>query len=744
MTTHLKQSIAVLTSGGDAPGMNAAVRAVVRTALSRNVDAYVIYEGYYGMVQGGRYVRKADWDLVGGILHRGGTVIGTARCEEFRSREGRLMAAHSLIKHRISNLIVIGGDGSLTGANLFREEWLSLLVELVDKGDLDNDLAQAYANLKIVGLVGSIDNDMFGTDMTIGTDTALHRITEAVDAIASTASSHQRTFVVEVMGRNCGYLALMSGLAAGAGWILIPESPPNVDNWEDKMCEVLRMGREAGRRNHVVIVAEGACDRHGQPITSDYVKQTLQDRLGEDTRVTILGHVQRGGSPSAFDRNLGTILGHTAVDTILSMQPTDEPLLIGISGNEITQRPLMECVKKTHEVAKLIAAKSYTEAMDMRGGSFREAFRTLRTMVRAFPHPPPVGQQPKRFGILNAGGPAAGMNTAVRVAVRACLDKGHTILGVMNGFSGLIKNDLREMDWMSVNGWVSQGGAQLGTRRYKAKNDSLYAMARTIEAHKLDGLLLVGGWSAYSTGHLMHINRHTYPAFDIPIVYLPASISNNLPGTEISIGADTALNNIIGVVDKIKESAVASHRCFVVEVMGRYCGYLALMSGLATGAEQVYLHEEGVTLETLQTDLGNLMEGFAGGKRLALMIRNEYANAFYTTDFLTALFDEESGDLFDVRKAILGHLQQGGRPSPFDRIQATRFAVRCVDFLIEQANEGRSNSAFIGLQKGKITLTDLEQFPHLVDQLLQRPKDQWWLTLAPIAQTMGQPNPNPS
>ncbi len=325
MSSHQKRNLGVLTSGGDAPGMNAAVRAVVRTALHRGVEVYAIYEGYQGMVDGGDRIRKMTWDSVGGMLHSGGTVIGTARCADFRTREGRRRAAYNLVTRGINGLVVIGGDGSLTGANLFRQEWPDLLAELLEQGKIRPEQAQDQTHLAIVGLVGSIDNDMFGTDMTIGADTALHRITEAVDAIASTAASHQRTFVIEVMGRHCGYLALMSALSTGADWVLIPESPPDVDDWEETMAEVLKAGREAGNRDSIVIVAEGARDRHGKPISCERVKRVLEERLGEDVRITILGHVQRGGSPSAFDRYLSTLLGHAAVEEILSASPEREP-----------------------------------------------------------------------------------------------------------------------------------------------------------------------------------------------------------------------------------------------------------------------------------------------------------------------------------------------------------------------------------------------------------------------------------
>jgi len=743
MAANRIRNLGVLTSGGDAPGMNAAVRAIVRTALSRGVDIHAIYEGYQGMVDGGSYIRKMNWDSVGGILHQGGTIIGTARCPAFRTREGRRQAAYNLLLNAIDGLIVIGGDGSLTGANIFRQEWPELVAELVASGQISPELAAEHPQMRIAGLVGSIDNDMFGTDMTIGADTALHRITKAIDSITSTAASHQRSFVIEVMGRNCGYLALMSAVATGAGWLLIPESPPDVDNWEDRMCEVLHAAREVGRRHSIVLVAEGACDRHGNPISSHYVRQVLEDRLGEDTRVTILGHVQRGGAPSAFDRYLSTLLGYAAVDHILSATPDSEPQIIGIRENRVTLSPLVACVEQTRLIAEVIKGQDYERAMEMRGGSFRETFRNFRTLVRSLPHPASPDQRQLRFAILHAGGPAPGMNTAVRAAVRLGIDKGHTILGIRNGFAGFIDGDMVEMHWMDVGGWASRGGAELGTSRKVPSGGEFYAIARQIEKHNINGILMIGGWDGYDACNQIYSRRTEYPTFNIPIICLPATINNNLPGSELSIGSDTALNNILEAVDKIKQSAVASRRCFVVEVMGRYCGYLALMSGMATGAERVYLHEEGVSLKDLQTDLENLIEGFRNNKRLGLMIRNERANPFYTTGFMCSLFEEEGGNLFDVRQAILGHQQQGGDPTPFDRIQATRLAARCIEFLIEEAGKPAPASAFIGLQAGRVQITSMDRFTAMTDAKFHRPLNQWWLELRHIARVMAQSSSQP-
>ncbi|HXG18586.1 MAG TPA: 6-phosphofructokinase [Methylomirabilota bacterium] len=741
MSPQQTKRIGVLTSGGDAQGMNAAVRAIVRMALARGAEVYAIMEGYRGMLEGGARIRPMTWGEVGGILHKGGTIIGTARCEAFRTRAGRLQASANLVAHGIDNVIIIGGDGSLTGAAMLHQEWPELLNELVAQGTISPEQAAQYPHLTIVGIVGSIDNDMLGTDMTIGADTALHRITEAVDAISSTAASHQRTFVVEVMGRHCGYLALMGALASGADWVLIPESPPNVENWEDRMCEVLKAGRAAGRRDSIVIVAEGAQDRNGKPIESAYVKQVLQERLGEDVRVTILGHVQRGGAPSAFDRNLSTLVGAAAVEEILSATPGSEPCLIGIRGNRITRSPLMECVNQTRRVAAATAAQDFTTALTLRGQNFQSALRTLRTLVRALPHPPTPGQRRLRLAVMHSGGPAPGMNTAVRAAVRLGVDCGHIMLGVRNGFHGLIAGDLVEMDWMSVNGWAPMGGAELGTNRKVPSGKDFYAIARTLEEHKVEGLLMIGGWSGYESMYQLYRARENFPVFNIPLICLPATIDNDLPGSDLSVGADTALNCIVDAVDKIKQSAVASRRCFVVEVMGGNCGYLAQMSGLATGAERVYLPEEGVSLSDLQADLTALIGGFQKGKRLSVMIRNEHAHPLYTTNFMATLFAGAGGNLFDVRQAILGHMQQGGNPTPFDRILAMRFAAMCIDRLVEEARQPAPAGVFIGLHAGQVKFHNLEDLPRMMDLAHLRPKEQWWLEVRPIAKVLAQPGP---
>jgi 6-phosphofructokinase 1 len=233
-----KRRIAVMTSGGDAPGMNGAVRAVVRMTINLGCESYCIYEGYEGLVRGGNLIKKMEWGDVRGWLSEGGTLIGTARCMAFYERPGRLKAAKNMVLNGIDALIICGGDGSLTGADKFRAEWSGLLQELVQNGELTAEQISPFKHLNIVGLVGSIDNDMSGTDATIGGFSALGRICELVDYIETTATSHSRAFVVEVMGRHCGWLALMAGVACGSDFVFIPEKPRS-DNWREEMCTIV-------------------------------------------------------------------------------------------------------------------------------------------------------------------------------------------------------------------------------------------------------------------------------------------------------------------------------------------------------------------------------------------------------------------------------------------------------------------------------------------------------------------------
>ncbi len=731
-------AVGVLTSGGDAQGMNGVVRAVVRTALNADADVFAVYEGLQGLVDGGERIRRCDWGSVGGILEKGGTAIGTARSKDFRERSGRLKAARNLVERGIDRLVVVGGDGSLTGTDLFRSEWTGLLDELVETGEISPEDAERHAHLIIAGVVGSIDNDMVGTDMTVGADSALHRIIEAIDAISSTASSHQRSFVVEVMGRHCGYLALMSAIAGGADYVLIPELRPP-EGWENEMCERLQTTRAAGRRHSIVVVAEGAEDRAGNHITSQYVADAITARTGEDVRVTILGHVQRGGTPTAYDRWMPTLVGHAAAQEVLTARPGHVSQLVGMRANHVARTPLMEAVAATRRIPQLIEAGDYTGAMAARGSSFPVMFRIFSDIASSMPQ---EAQGGKRIAVIHAGGLAPGMNAAVRSAVRFGNSRGHTILGVSNGFRGLLENRVAPLAWADVDGWMDLGGAELGTSRMVPEPFEFAAVSSILQDHGVEAVLMIGGSKGYQACHDLLQMRDSYPGLQVPLICLPASIDNNLPGWPIAIGSDTALCAIVEAIDRIKQSAKASRRTFVVEVMGRYCGYLALMGGISAGAEQVYLHELGIELTDLVQDAKRMKAGFDSGRRFHLAIRNEMASEGYTTEFLTQLFTEESGGDFDVRSMILGHLQQGGNPTPFDRVQATALTAFCLDWLNEQAGSGSDEWAFVGSVDGKPQAQNLRSLPDMAEViagLSLRPKRQWWLSLGEVMATVSRP-----
>nr|XP_033494161.1 ATP-dependent 6-phosphofructokinase, platelet type isoform X3 [Epinephelus lanceolatus] len=742
------KAIAVLTSGGDAQGMNAAVRAVVRMGLYVGAKVYFIHEGYQGMVDGGENIKEATWESVSSMLQVGGTVIGSARCKEFRTHEGRLKAAHNLVQQGITNLCVIGGDGSLTGANLFREEWSGLLTELVEQGLIEADAVQKYSALHIVGMVGSIDNDFCGTDMTIGTDSALHRIIEVVDAIMTTAQSHQRTFVLEVMGRHCGYLALVSALACGADWVLIPEMPPE-DGWEEKMCQKLSATRSRGTRLNIIIVAEGAIDRHGKPITSGLVKDLVVKCLGFDTRVTILGHVQRGGTPSAFDRILASRMGVEAVLALLETTANTPACVVSLCGNQSVRLPLMECVQMTQEVQRAMDGKRFEEAVRLRGRSFENNLRTYKLLA----HRKPESELPIsnfNVAVLNVGAPAAGMNAAVRSAVRVGISEGHKMFAVSDGFEGFYKGQIKEIKWADVGGWTGQGGSLLGTKRtLPAKH--VEKIAEQMRKHNINALLIVGGFEAFLSLLELLTARGKYDEFCVPMVMVPATVSNNVPGSDLSIGADTALNAITTTCDRIKQSASGTkRRVFIIETMGGYCGYLASVGGLAAGADAAYIYEEPFDIRDLQANVEHLTEKMKTSIQRGLVLRNENCNENYTTDFIYQLYSEEGKGVFDSRKNVLGHMQQGGAPSPFDRNFGTKISAKAMQWVTKKLvetfrhDEGRvfanteDSCCLLGMRRRALVFQPVVQLKDETDFVHRIPKEQWWLKLRPLMKILAK------
>lgn len=303
--------IAVLTSGGDSPGMNAAIRAVVRKAIYHNLEVYGVYYGFAGLMDG--QIKKLDVGSVGDIIHRGGTMLYTARSNEFKTPEGQLKGLEQLKKHHIDGLVVIGGDGSLRGAE------------------------QLYKHgFPTMGVPGTIDNDIPGTDFTIGFDTALNTVISAIDRIRDTATSHERTYVIEVMGRDAGDIALWSGLADGAETIIIPEEKIQLE----EIFERLKRGHERGKKHSIIVCAEGAA-------SAVEIGKLIKEKMNIETRVTVLGHIQRGGSPTAADRVLASRFGAYAVELLLK---GESGKMVGIKNNQLVSYDLGEILNQKHTI----------------------------------------------------------------------------------------------------------------------------------------------------------------------------------------------------------------------------------------------------------------------------------------------------------------------------------------------------------------------------------------------------------
>ncbi|MEA4984441.1 ATP-dependent 6-phosphofructokinase 1 [bioreactor metagenome] len=302
--------IGMLTSGGDAPGMNAAIRAVTRAAIFNGIRVKAIYRGYKGLITG--EIKEFQTENVSNIIQQGGTILKSARCMEFKTPEGRKTAYDNLIREEIDALVVIGGDGTFTGARIFSQEY----------------------NIPVVGLPGTIDNDLFGTDSTIGYDTALNTIIDAVDKIRDTASSHERLFFIEVMGRDAGFLALNSALASGAEAAIIPERETKVDQLE----ELISNGFRKSKNSSIVIVSESNITGGANGLA----ERMRNEHPEYDVRVSILGHIQRGGSPTAYDRIIASRMGVAAIDALMDGLRN---IMIGIVNNEIVHVPLSKAIK---------------------------------------------------------------------------------------------------------------------------------------------------------------------------------------------------------------------------------------------------------------------------------------------------------------------------------------------------------------------------------------------------------------
>ncbi|KAB7503376.1 ATP-dependent 6-phosphofructokinase [Armadillidium nasatum] len=442
-------------------------------------------------------------------------------------------------------------------------------------------------------------------------------------------------------------------------------------------------------------------------------------------------------------------MGAEAVLALMEATEETEPCVISLDGNQAVRVPLMGCVLKTQAVARAMADQKWDEAVQMRGRSFARNLETYKMLTRLRPPKCTADEGGFNLAVIHIGAPACGMNAAVRSFVRNCIYRGDVVYGIHDGIEGLIEGNIKEIGWSDVSGWIGQGGAFLGTKR-TLPTKHLDKIASRFREFKIHALLVIGGFEGYHSVLQFHEARSKYPEFCIPLCIIPATISNNVPGSDFSLGCDTALNEIVEICDRIRQSAQGTkRRVFVVETMGGYCGYLATLAGMAGGADAAYIHEEAFGIQELQLDVYHLAAKMGEGVQRGLVLRNEHANENYTTDFITKLFAEEGKGIFSCRQNVLGHMQQGGSPSVFDRNMGTKMAAKVVnwmtDLLIKNRKEDGSvycndpsTAALLGLRRRAYEFQAVTDLNKETDWDHRIPKNQWWLKLRPLMRILAK------
>ncbi|CAB3397912.1 unnamed protein product [Caenorhabditis bovis] len=733
-----KMSVGVITSGGDSQGMNSAIRAVVREVLRRGCACYLIREGFSGLISGN--IDIASWATVANVTNLGGTMIGTSRCHEFRTYEGRKTAAKQMFLRKMFHLVVIGGDGSLTGAQILKEEWGKIGEELYADGSITEEVANAGRELQIVGIVGSIDNDCMETDKSIGSDTALHRIVECIDGLVMTAQSHQRIFVVEVMGRYCGYLALTAALAVEADYVFYPEQPPT-ENWPEKLCNRLEAVRKEGKRQNIVILSEGVTNVKGQKLEAKQVKNEIETRLNVEVRIATLGHLQRGGVPSFLDRLLGLRMGYEAVREVLKSGPDGKSTgshntarIMCLKGHCMANQDMVKTLRKTQCATDEARHRNFDIAMKLRGHGFTQKSNIMQYVAQ--PLKEPVDTNSKVFAIIHVGSPCAGMNAATFAFTRIANHFNISVIGIRNGWEGMINNDYTLLNWRNVEGWSSKGGSMLGTRRQIPTE--LDKIAQAMNDLKIDGLAIVGGFDAYLSTLVLSQNRPDYQAFNVPMVLIPATISNNCPGTCTSLGSDTALNEICRQVDHLRQGAIGSaNKVMIIETGGTRCGYLTSMAALATGADVALIHQVKHNEEDIHRMAREAKKKLATGKHEQfIVIRSEGANDDLPSKKVRAIFDSELKGKFSCRVTTLGYGQLGGHPTCFDRQMGIRMGIRAFEGIVNPARMGKRDCCVIGLRGNKLKYVPVSGLRKKICPVHRIPLQLWWLDIHPLVEKL--------
>ena len=680
---NTRKKIALMTSGGDAPGMNAAIKGVVRSALNRGWEVYGIRDAYRGLVAGGASIFPLDWVDVSWSFREGGTFLGSARYTDLagdseKARELKLQALLNLKNLGITGLVVIGGDGSLTGAS---QLWA------FSRDNKDRFAALRDAELTIVGIPGSIDNDIAFTDMSIGVDTTLNTIVECIDKLRDTATSHRRISIVEVMGRQRGYLAVMSGLATGADRVFIREEKISQSEL-DTMLRLLQDSFGHGQQAGVVIRSEGAS------VSTSFLKETIAVLLEpkREVRETVLGHLQRGGNPTAFERVLATRMGVTAVQ--LLEDGIAEPMMTGLIANAVEPVSINTMLEKNRE-------PQFQEELS---ANTKKAFLLNRKLEEP-PRKNPVGT---RIAVLTDGNNVSGMNLAIRALARLAINEGMEISGIKGGFAGLVQGteSMLPLSWsmLELKGILRRAGTLLGvsSNGFPTDGKDFLIMRKQVEQLKINGLVAIGDARTYNYA------RNLSALIRIPVVGIPAALCCNVAGTDWVIGMDSALNDLLKGIDRAADAAHVQKKIVIIHIKGDYCQCLVHLAGLASGAELLVIedHDRQRNQSRLHHKIRELQRIVNLGKSFATIIfySENHAEADARLQFMARSI-KEAGVTLEQAVITLETSLGGIIPTAFDRILAQRLGEQALVSLQQKMSARDYTFHMVGIIGREIAAT---------------------------------------
>jgi len=656
------KKVAILTSGGDAPGMNAAVRGAVRAALNKGWEVYAIKEGYRGLLTGGDSIFPLDWVDVSWNFREGGTFLGSARCPELKgegsqAQELKEQALLNLRRLSISSLVIVGGDGSLTGG-------YSLFRMLQNKEYTNPKLRNMH--LSIVGIPGSIDNDIAYTDMSVGVDTTLNTIVECIDKLRDTATSHRRVIIVEVMGRLRGYLAVMGGLATGADRVFVREEKIN-QNELTKLLLVLRKSFDCGQKAGIIIRSEGA------RFSTSFLKETIDVLLKpeREVRETVLGHLQRGGNPTVFERTLATRMGVKAIE--LLEETHSEPQLVGLHAKTLKPVSLSRSLTK-------IKTPSFQEDLSP---NTKSAFHLSRMLE----YPPEEKHPETTIALLTDGNNVSGMNMAIRAVARLALNRGIAVKGIKGGFQGFTRGlgSTLNLEWsmLEMKSILRRAGTLLGVSSsgFTMNTNGYDTIAQQVKQLRIDGLIVIGNKAAYHNSHKLA------SLINLPVVGIPADLNCNLPGTDWVIGMDSTLNDLLQGIDRAADAAHVKRKIFVITLNGDYCSCLVRLAALAGGAEQLIIEEnlsgtrgQNAFRKKVRQSVRELKKMFDMGKTFGTIVfsPNHPEETENSIQYIKQAADK-AGITLDVTVIPLETSLGGIIPTAFDRILAKRLGEKAID-----------------------------------------------------------------